>query len=125
MPKIIVMNMGTEQMLGETLTRSQEVLAAKSAWRSAWFADEGDIIVMPVPMKQTFLSYVGDTLGFDSKSITVISADQTGDGQLALTDERLISSTILRDLRRHIGRPDSWTILPCYFTEGVAELASK
>jgi hypothetical protein len=119
------MNMSTEQMLGEALTLSQEILAAKSAWRNAWFADEGDILVMPVPMKQSFLSYIGDTLGFDSNSVVVISADKTGDDQLALTDERLISSTILTDLQRLIGRSDSWSIVPCYFTEGVAELASK
>src|SRR3712207_2426873 len=99
MPKIIVMNMSTEQMLGERLTRSQQVLAAKSAWRNAWFADESDIIVMPVPMKENFLAYIGDTLGFDPASVSVINPDEKGREQLALTDELLLSEKIINDLR--------------------------
>ena len=50
MPKIIVMNAATEQMSGRHPNRTQQLLAAKTAWRSTWFAEAGDVIVTPVPM---------------------------------------------------------------------------
>lgn len=48
MPRILIMNAGTPQMSGAHLTKAQLSLAANSAFRSAWFAQEGDLIVSPV-----------------------------------------------------------------------------
>jgi hypothetical protein len=125
MPKIIVMNMGTEQMFGQHLTRTHHLLAAKSAWRNAWFAAEADLIISPVPIESTFLGYIGTTLGFDPTSVSVITPYNNTSDQLTLTDELLLSPSVIGALRERIAHSDTWKMLPCFYTEGVAELGSR
>jgi Pre ATP-grasp domain len=124
MPKIIVMNAATEQMSGRDLTSTQQLLAAKTAWRSSWFADAGDIIVTPVPIKENFLAYIGRTLGFDPTSVSIITLDQRRHDPAVLTDEELLSPEIIGALQIRTNGSDHWAITPCYHTEGVTEIAS-
>ncbi|QIG94520.1 MULTISPECIES: hypothetical protein [unclassified Bradyrhizobium] len=64
------MNAGTAQMSGADLTAAQLSLAANSACRSAWFAQEGDLIVSPVAIPADLLSFIGATLNIDASSLS-------------------------------------------------------
>lgn len=116
MPKIILMNIGTEHSLSQDLGDAHPL--ARSAWRHAWFADEGDILISPLAIAEGFLKYIGETLGFDSKSLTVITRNQL------VTDDLLLSSELIDELRLQITDAASWSIMPCFYTKGIVELES-
>ncbi|WP_245287021.1 hypothetical protein [Bradyrhizobium sp. Tv2a-2] len=121
MPRILIMNAGTAQMSGTDLTPIQVSLAAKSAWRSAWFAREDDVIVSPVAVPPDLLNYIGATLKFDPSRVSVIVPDAA---QGILNDSTLQSNTIVEKLSKTLRQRSDWTLCACYLTEGVARLAA-
>lgn len=123
MPKIIILNNMTEQMFGLDLSSIHELYAAKSAWRNTWFACDGDIIVTPVPIKIDFLIYIGQILDINPDTITIVIPQMDDRAQLILTDELLLSADTVNKIRLHLGKFDDWTIMPCFYTVGVAQLA--
>src|SRR5919201_377018 len=116
MPKVIVMNIGSDHTMGQDVTGSSWL--TRSVWRNAWFADEGDVILTPVEIPKWLLRYVGETRGFDSQSVSVISRSQV------LMDETLLSADLVDELRGLISGSSEWTMMPCFLTAGVAELAT-
>ncbi|OKO81875.1 hypothetical protein [Bradyrhizobium sp. NAS96.2] len=123
MPRILIMNAGTAQMSGTDLTKIQLSLAAKSALRSVWFAQEDDLIVSPVAIPTELLSLVGATLNFDASTLSVL-APESADEASILSDSNLQSDTIVERINRHIRRTTPWRISACYPSEGVARLAA-
>ncbi|MGX1168911.1 hypothetical protein AB7M16_005177 [Bradyrhizobium sp. USDA 372] len=122
MPRILIMNAGTPQMSGAHLTKAQRSLAASSAYRSAWFAQEGDLIVSPVAIPADLLSFIGATLDFDASRLRlVVPASRQS---TILDDCTLLSQPVVERLKRHIRQKSAWRLHPCYFTEGVARLAA-
>jgi len=122
MPRILIMNAGTAQMSGVDLTRAQLSLAANSAYRSAWFAHEGDLIVSPVVIPADLLSFIGATLDFDASSLCLLVPEALRQSPV-LDDGTLLSKTVVERINRHIRQKSTWRLYPCYSTEGVARLA--
>ncbi|MFF9812351.1 peptide ligase PGM1-related protein [Streptomyces sp. NPDC014006] len=116
MPKIIILNVGTAHALGDHASSTHPI--TRSGWRHAWFAEEGDVIVSPVAVDEDFLGYLGETMGFDPGTVTVLSRDRL------VTDEFLLSGDVLEELRELTGGGSPWRLMPCFWTPGVAELAS-
>jgi hypothetical protein len=112
MPKIVLMNVGTVHALGQDL-HSQHPLS-RSAWRHAWFAEPGDVLVTPTLLDPAFLDYIGETLGFDAGSVSVLDC-----GRL-VTDDVLRSPDFVGRLRETIAGRDGWMLMPCFWTAGVA-----
>lgn len=123
MPRILIMNAGTAQMSGVDLTRAQLSLAANSAYRSAWFAHEGDLIVSPVVIPADLLSFIGATLDFDASSLCLLVPEGRRQSPV-LDDGTLLSKTVVERINRHIRQKSTWRLYPCYSTEGVARLAA-
>ncbi|MEU2061864.1 peptide ligase PGM1-related protein [Streptomyces sp. NPDC013455] len=117
MPKIIILNVGTAHALGDHASSTHPI--TRSGWRHAWFADRGDVIVSPVAVGRDFLRYLGETLGFDPASVTVLSRERL------VTDEFLLSEDVLAELRELTGDGSGWRLMPCFWTQGVAELAAR
>ncbi|WP_342723670.1 peptide ligase PGM1-related protein [Bradyrhizobium sp. B097] len=117
------MNAGTPQMSGGDLTAAQLSLAANSACRSAWFAQEGDLIVSPVAIPTDLLSFIGTTLNFDASSLLLLVPEGTRQARV-LNDCTLLSNTVVERIDSHIHPKSSWRIHPCYSSEGVARLAA-
>ncbi|WP_461351732.1 preATP grasp domain-containing protein [Bradyrhizobium sp. USDA 4454] len=117
------MNAGTPQMSGSDLTAAQLSLAANSAYRSTWFANEGDLIVSPLTIPADLLSYIGETLNFDASSVSLL-VPEFGHEAPVLNDRALLSGSIVEGLNSHIRQTSSWSMYPCYSSEGVARLAA-
>ncbi|SFJ86020.1 peptide ligase PGM1-related protein [Bradyrhizobium sp. Gha] len=123
MPRILIMNAGTPQMSGGHLTKAQLSLAANSAYRSAWFAQEGDLIVSPKEIPANLLSFIGATLDFDASSVRLVVPASR---QPAILDDcTLLSRAVVERIRRHVRQQSAWRLCPCYSTEGVARLAAR
>lgn len=116
MPKIIILNVGTAHALGDHASSTHPI--TRSGWRHAWFAERGDILVSPVAVDEDFLRYLGETMGFDPGTVTVLSREQL------VTDEFLLSEDFLEELSGLTNGGPSWRLMPCFWTQGVAELAS-
>ncbi|MCA1455105.1 hypothetical protein I6F35_18015 [Bradyrhizobium sp. BRP22] len=123
MPRILIMNAGSAQMSGADLTVTQLSLAAKSAWRSVWFAQPGDVIISPVAIPIDLLDHVGATLKFDPSTVLVLVPENAGKMGI-LSDFTLQSKTVVEQISRHIRQKAHWTLCACYSTEGVARLAA-
>ena len=125
MPKLIIMNNCTEQMLGKNITSKEGSFAAKAAWRNAWLADISDIIVTPVSFSEGFLPYIGNLLSFDHTLISLICGNDAGSESPILTDEVLLSPMFMERIRSQAEQIGSLLrIMPAFYTQGVAELAS-
>ncbi|MCA9648643.1 MAG: hypothetical protein H6712_26860 [Myxococcales bacterium] len=115
MAKLIVINVGTEHALGLDWSSAHPI--ARSVWRSAWLAEEGDVLVSPVPFDPGFLEYVGHTLGIDMGTVGVVTRSRP------LTDDELRSPGLVAELRAHVERGAITSSTSCFSTEGTAELA--
>lgn len=116
------MNNATEQMLGAKLNAQQSHFASMAALRNVWLTSPGDIIVSVRPLGKDFENYVYRTLGFMPGSFTVIHPEQSGSARL--TDELLLSNTLIDTLRERMRERGPWSMLACYQTEGTARLQS-
>lgn len=117
MPKIIIMNQGTEHTRGYDPTHSEPL--RKSVGRCTWFADQGDIIISPVPVERDFLCSVADTLGFDADSVSVLVEDHLrAEGLLVPADD-------IRNLQARVAERGPWRIMPCFWTPDVAAFAAR
>jgi len=117
--------MGIEDMLGHGLTDTQHLITATSSQRNVWFTDTRDIILSRFPIADDFLQYISSIIGFDLKSVSIITPLAEIGGPPALIDDFLLLPNIILELEKIIDRTLSWTIFPCFFTRGVAELASR
>ncbi|MEV0327370.1 peptide ligase PGM1-related protein [Micromonospora echinospora] len=117
MPKVLV---------GNDFDAVLRTRAATNWWvqRVVWFAEDGDVLLLPIQPDDAFLRYVTETTGtrLDSLRVVVPPSDGERPGSLSgpgLTDERLLDA-----VRRALaGRPVT-TILPLWPSAGVARFAS-
>lgn len=125
MPKLVIMNAGTEQMLGAEFGRGQRLLATKAGWRQLWFAEEGDLIVMPSPVSAEWLRYVGSINGFDAASLTVLTLAERDGLHEVLSDQQLLAPALVEQMRARVSTGAGWSISTCYYSAGVVELAAR
>jgi hypothetical protein len=119
------MNNATEQMLGSTLNPKQQMFAAMAALRNAWFARPGDIIVSSRPLGDDFEEHICRTLGIPAGCFEVVGPDQTTADLTTVSDDLLLSGPMVDALQSRVGRtPVDWSMMPCYQTEGVAQLGA-
>jgi len=115
MPKIVIMNQGTGHARGYDPSRSEPL--RKSVGRCMWFADQGDIIISPIPIEPDFLNSVADILGFDVNSVSVIVMDHLR------AEGLLLSEDDIQSIKEMVLDPGLWSIMPCFWTPDVAQFA--
>ena len=125
MPKIIIMNNVTQQMLGDNISELAKSMAAKASWRNIWLAKEGDIVISPVPLQTKFLNYVGLTLGIDYRKLKIVVPKGDPKKPDSLTDDRLLEPLVISQIKTFAGKLNNWLLCPCYFTSGVGLLGEK
>ncbi|HEV2343281.1 MAG TPA: peptide ligase PGM1-related protein [Actinocrinis sp.] len=80
-----------------------------AAWycqRLAWFAEDGDVLVLPVAPDEGWLEYVGDLTGTDPATLAVVVPPPGAAGSGQLTKDRLRDPRFLAELRAAVaGRP--------------------
>lgn len=116
MPKIIVLNLGTEHALqaGATLPHS----LSKSAWRHAWLLDVGDILLSPVEINRDLITYIARVLGFDAGHVQIVVYPAL------LSDEVLAQDRVVAALRHRMVADTHYSVMSCYASPGVARLAA-
>lgn len=125
MPKLIVSNQRTDEMIGDlgTLPPEYRRYVAGQAQRMIWLAEPGDVFVLPVALDEEFLSYVARLKGIDRASWTVVVPPAGRLGEDVLSRDRLEDPGFVARLRAAVHAHDVRTILPFHFDRVSVRLA--
>ncbi|MEU9170257.1 peptide ligase PGM1-related protein [Streptomyces sp. NPDC048420] len=125
MPKLIVSNQRTDEMIGDlgTLPPEYRRYVAGQAQRMIWLADPGDVFVLPVELDEEFLSYVARLKGIDRASWTVVVPPVGRLGEDVLSRDRLEDPEFVDRLRIAVREHDVRTVLPFHFDRVSVRLA--
>ncbi|WP_395293558.1 peptide ligase PGM1-related protein [Kitasatospora hibisci] len=108
MTTLCIGNNRTEEMVGDLtgMTPLERAFAGCGAQRMLWFAEDGDVLVLPWEPEPAYLSYVTGLTGTRAESLTVVVPPAGPDGADILTPDRLADPGFRRELRRVLaGRP--------------------
>ncbi|WP_437573418.1 peptide ligase PGM1-related protein [Sorangium sp. So ce887] len=127
MPKLIIGNVATENMLGETWRMTHEDRHGWStvANRLAWLAEDGDIILAPQPLPEAFLRYVFVLNGVDRSAVRVVVPPGSERQSTLLTFDVLSSPAMLERLLAATRDRGDWTVLPYYYDRAIAWLVAR
>ncbi|BBH54556.1 hypothetical protein [Fluviispira sanaruensis] len=125
MPKLIVLNISTEQMMGGVINPEFLIRALKRPDRNSWLADEDDIIVASSQISSEFLNYVSENYGYSNNKIKVITPKKSSSNPQILSDEVLLSDDIINSLKSEMCIEKKWNLCACYQTSGLIELCRK
>lgn len=99
------------------------IAASWSVQRLAWFAQDGDLLVLPVRPEEDFLAYVTSLTGTRRSAVEVVVPPAGRAGEDLLTADRLTDPAFLTALRRALaGRPVT-EVLALWPDASVAALA--
>ena len=93
--------------------------------RLAWFARDGDLLVLPVAPQQAFFDHVTSLTGTDLASLRFVVPPAGRHGDAALTADRLADPRFVADLRAAIGGRPVDTVFPLWPDAAVARLSRR
>lgn len=125
MPKLIVSNQRTDEMIGDlgSLTPEYRRYVAGQAQRMVWLAEAGDVLVLPVQLDEEFLSYVAALKGIDRGSWAVVVPPVGSLGEDVLSRDRLEDPEFVTRLKAAVRDHEVRTILPFHFDRVSVRLA--
>lgn len=116
--KIIVGNSRTEEMAGDLTTlnndESERLIGAWGAQRVLWFAEDGDVVILPWHPPAEYLAYVTGVTGTDSESLTLLVPPPGGLGVDLLTPDRILSPALIDEVRFATAERTVHRVLTCY-----------
>lgn len=118
MSKLLIGNDCSEDLVGSFGDRA----ADWSSQRVAWFMEDGDVFLSPVPPDPSFLRYVAHHTGTDHSSLRVVVAGPAPDDN-RLTRARLRDERLLHELRAAVRAAGVDEVLPLWPNAEVARLA--
>lgn len=125
MPRLLIANVNNENMLADRSIVTYEFACATSntAKKHAWFAEPGDIVVLPEPLSEEMASYASEIKGFSmGDDVAFISPRQSSSEIELLCFESLHDHAFIAQLEALMGERRDWTLMPYYFDRSVASL---
>ncbi|MFI0983634.1 peptide ligase PGM1-related protein [Streptomyces sp. NPDC021093] len=98
-----------------------------SGWwnqRVAWFAEDGDIVIMPAEPDESFLSYVTTMTGTQRSSLTVLVPPRDGGRSDTLSGRSLTDERLLGEIRTALAGRAVTSVFPLWPSASVARMAS-
>ena len=77
MPRILISNIDNESMMADERALTPDFCRSSSitAGRMAWFAEPGDIVVLPRDLSPQLKVYIARTMGYEPGSVTYLTPD--------------------------------------------------
>ncbi len=124
MPKILVANLDNESMMGDQRSWTSQFYLGSSmlAMRHAWFAEPGDIVVLPRAISMGMRCYIAECLGYSSDAVTFLVPVTDPRYLGPLGPEHLLSREFLATLKEAMGKIVDWTVWPYLFDRVVSSL---
>jgi hypothetical protein len=93
------------------------------AQRIIWFAQAGDIVVLPEPPQQTFIDYALRLRGVEPSDVQIVVPPEGRFGLSLMSSDRLNSTQLINDLTRMLGNEKPSQIIALWPTVSVADIA--
>ena len=125
--QIIVANIYNENMLCDAslLTPTFRRFIALIAQRIAWFANPGDIVVLPSPLSPEMKRYLAKmNEQSDDADFAIVTPALGDDGPVPLGMAELLKPSLIAELRGKIG-DDPWELSPYYYDRSAVALCRR
>jgi hypothetical protein len=126
MARILVANIDNENMLADerAFTPDFRLSSSITAGRMAWFAEPGDIVVLPRDLSPQFKDYIDRVRGHAPGSIAYVTPDWNDDAFRPLGTHELLHRGLPAALKRLMRGHKSWSLFPYCYERG-AELLGE
>ncbi|MBO1413373.1 peptide ligase PGM1-related protein [Streptomyces sp. FH025] len=127
MTTLCIGNNRTEEMVGDLtgMTPLEQRFAGCGAQRMLWWAEDGDILVLPWGPDPEYLAYVTGLTGVRAESLTFVVPPPGTEGTEILTTDRLADPAFRAELRRVLEGRTLDRVLAISPNGAVAELAAS
>ncbi|HEY7690030.1 MAG TPA: peptide ligase PGM1-related protein [Dongiaceae bacterium] len=127
LPQIVVGNVDNENMMADASGLTPEFCAGSAliAQRMLWFAEPGDIVLLPSPPSAAMMQYVAGWKRCDAQEIRTLSPDPGNHGPLPLGAQNLLEPRFIRQLRSLMGTRRDWVMAPYLCDRSVVALAQE
>lgn len=124
-PQIVVGNVDNENMMADPTGLTPEFCSGSAliAQRMLWFAEPGDIVLLPSPPSDTMMRYLAGWKHCDPKDIRTLSPDPGNHGPLPLGSQNLLEPRFIRQIRALMGNRAGWVVAPYLCDRSVVALA--
>jgi hypothetical protein len=125
MARILIANIDNENMLADERAFTAAFCRASSitAGRMAWFAEPGDIVVLPRDISAPFKDYLARLRGHAPASIAYVTPDWAGASVRPLGSHELLRLGLPERLLRLMRGRRDWSLLPYCYERGAQLLA--
>ncbi|MFG2913460.1 peptide ligase PGM1-related protein [Kitasatospora sp. NPDC048298] len=125
MTTLCIANSRTEEMVGDLtgMTPRERLFSGCAAQRMLWWAEDGDVLVLPCGPDPEFLAYVTGLTGVRADALTFVVPPPGAQGDQVLTTDRLADPGFRAELRRVLDGRTVDEVLAISPNGAVAELA--
>jgi hypothetical protein len=126
MARILVANIDNENMLADerAFTADFRLSSSITAGRMAWFAEPGDIVVLPRDLSPQFKDYIDRVRGHAPGSVAYVTPDWGDDSFRPLGTHELLHRGLPEKLKRLMRGRQGWSLFPYCYERG-AELLGE
>jgi hypothetical protein len=127
MPRILISNIDNESMMADERALTPDFCRSSSitAGRMAWFAEPGDIVVLPCDLSPQLKVYVARTMGYEPGSVTYLTPDWGNGHPRPIRAHELLHTGLAQRMARLIGDPTNWTLYPYCYERSTQQFAER
>jgi Pre ATP-grasp domain/PGM1 C-terminal domain len=126
-PQIVVGNVDNENMMADPSGLTPEFCSGSAliAQRMLWFAEPGDIVLLPSPPSSTMMRYLAGWKHCDPDDIHTLSPDPGNHGPLPLGAQNLLEPRFTRQIRTLMGGRRDWVMAPYLCDRSIVALSQE
>jgi len=100
-------------------------ISANDAARMAWFAEPGDIVILPRDLSPRFKEYVARTMGYEPGAVTYMTPDWSGGQFRPIGPSELLHMGLAERVTPIVKGTVEWSLYPYCHERGVQQFAEK
>jgi hypothetical protein len=113
--------MADERALTPDFCRASSITAG----RMAWFAEPGDIVVLPRDLSPQLKVYIARTMGYEPGSVTYLTPDWGVGHARPIRAHELLHTGLAQRMARLIRDPANWTLYPYCYERSTQQFAER
>lgn len=127
MARILISNIDNESMMADERLLTEEFCRSSSitAGRMAWFAEPGDIVVLPRDLSPQLKGYIARTMGYEPGAVAYMTPDWSNGRYRPIDSHALLHTGLAERLSGLLGDRREWTLYPYCYERGTQQLAER
>lgn len=126
MPKLLIANLDNPSMMGDQSHWSREFYLSSTtlAMRHAWFAEPGDVVILPRPLSDAMKTYMADLMSYREDDVTFLSPAVPAGYCGPMGIDLLLSSEFKNRLSDALSSATNWNVWPYFYDRGIATVVN-